>query len=331
VSRLLTLSAAGCLALFGCADVQHRQAAAPRQSNVTVRASLERTAVWVGDPVAYTIEVLCSPGYDIVEDDLGRDHLQLTGLEVRAASVARAPREDGAVAYRASFQLVSYASEDESLRIGARSLRYYQRRDDGAIADERPAGTVEVPREDLVLRSALPDSTGAAIRTVKPPAFLPRFARMLQPLGLALVVLSLSIVATALAAPIARRFRRVRKAGPARLRPPTNYRIALDDIRRMDGAGDPSALRQAFERLDRLLRERLAEAGIDARSLTPDEIDRGVGSTGDTATPGAIARVLRECERVRYGGVRHPPSHDLLAQTLVQAEAALAPADGLDR
>ncbi len=182
-----------------------------------------------------------------------------------------------------------------------------------------------MPREELVLRSALPDSTGAAIRTVKPRAVLPRSARVLQPLGLALVVLSLLIIVTALAAPLVRRSRPVPRPGTAP-RPATDYRLALDDIRRLDGAGkagDPAALQQAFEQLDRLLREHLTQAGIDARSLTPDEVDSRVGSIGDT-TPGAITRVLRECERMRYGGPRHAPSYDLLAQALVEAEAALA-------
>ncbi len=327
--RFLTLTAAAGLLLSGCADGERRTTAARRQDPVTVRASLERTAVWVGDPVTYTIEVRCAPGYDIVEDDLGRDHLKLGGLEVRTATLARETHDGGALTYRATFQLVSYAAEDESLSIGSRSVRYYQRQADGSIAGERPAGSVDLPQEDLALRSALPDSAGAAIRTVKPQARLPRLTRALQPIGLALVILSLAIVAAAVVAPMARRSRLARPPGPAPS-PATDYRRALGELKQLAGARDPAALDQAFERLDRLLRERLRDAGLDARSLTPDEIEARAGSIGDT-TAGAITRVLRECERVRYAGHRHPPSSDLLVQVLVQAEAALVPADGRHR
>lgn len=326
MSRIATLGAAACLALAGCGDARPRATPAPRGDPTTVRTSLERTAVWVGDPITYTIEVLCGSGYDIVESDLGRDHLQLTGLEVQDADIEREVRDGGAVAYRARYRLVSYAAETENLRIGPRSLRYYGVRDDGTMATDRPAGTAKLPGEDLMLRSALPETADLTVRATRPPALLARSARLLAPLGLTLVVLSLLVAATAAAGPLMRRSRPVRPVRPAP-RPATDYRLALDEIRRLEAGGDEAVLRQAFERLDRLLRERAADAGVDARSLTPDEMDRGPGSMSDPARA-ALTRALRACERVRYGGPRQAPSRDLLAQVLSEAEAALAPAEG---
>ena len=60
-----------------------------------------------------------------------------------------------------------------------------------------------------------------------------------------------------------------------------------------------------------------------ARSATPDEIDAKAGTQDDSTTPRAIAGVLRECERVRYGGPAQSPSHELLIRALDQAEAVL--------
>jgi hypothetical protein len=115
---------------------------------------------------------------------------------------------------------------------------------------------------------------------------------------------------------------------------PTDYRAALDEIRRLadpGDTGDPEALRQAFGRLDHLLRDRLVESGIDARSLTPDEIDSQAGTGKQTTGPRGVAGLLRECERVRYGGSRQRPSRDLLAKAIDQAEAVLGSGTGVDR
>src|ERR1700730_11308072 len=158
---------------------------------VSGRSSLDRTAAWVGDPVTYTVEIVCSPGYDIIGDDLARDRLPLEGLEVRATNTTREARDDGAVLHRVRCELASYTPERESLRIGPMSIRYYRRQADGRIANQLPIGSVEVPAEDLALRSALPDSSGAVIRAAKPPVFLPWFIHLLYPLGLALVALPL--------------------------------------------------------------------------------------------------------------------------------------------
>lgn len=321
-----------CLAVFGCADAQSRSAGAVpvQRMPVSVRSSLDRTAAWVGDPVTYTVEIVCSPGYDIIEDDLARDRLPLEGLEVRAANTTREARDDGAVLHRARFELASYTPERESLRIGPMSIRYYRREADGRIANQLPIGSVEVPAEDIALRSTLPESAGAVIRAVKPPVLLPWFIHLPYPLGLLLVALPLVAMVLGLTAAIARRRPSAQAQGPTAHRP-TEYRMALDEIRQLDDAADPEAVRQAFGRLDHLLREFLAEVSIHVKSLTPDEIDSRAGTAGDMTTQRAVAGVLRECERARYAGPRQPPSRDRLAHALNQAEAVVVSAKGQAR
>jgi hypothetical protein len=307
--------------VFGCANTQLGSSGAVQRTPVTVRSSLDRTAIWVGDPVTYTVDVDCLPGYDIIEGDLGRDHLPLEGLEVRTANTAREARDGGAVAYRARFQLSSYTPERERLRIGPMSIRYYRKQPDGRIDDRIPDGVADVPGQDIALHSTLPDSAGLALRSAKTPVLLPPISHLIYPFGLALVALSLIAVALGFSKTIGRRTST--ETQDSARRQPTDYQLALNDIRQLSDTANAEALRQAFGRLDHLLREFFAEMNPHARSVTPEEIDAEAGTGGDLTTPRAIARVLRECERARYGGPTQPPSHELLIHTLDQAEAVL--------
>jgi hypothetical protein len=286
-----------------------------------VRPSLDRTAVWVGDAVTYTIDVLCQPGYDIIESDLGRDHLPLEGLELRAASTTREARDGGAVAYRALFQLASYTPDREQLRIGAMSLRYYRKQPDGRVDERVPDGVAEVPGQDIAIHSTLPDSAALALRTARAPALLPPVNRLIYPAGLALVAVSLITVALGFTGTLKRRT--PTETQEPELRQPIDCQAALNEIRRLGDTANPEALRQAFGRLDHLLRESFAETIPRARSATPEEIDAGSGAGGDATTPRTVARVLRECERARYGGPAQPPSHEQLIHALEQAQVVL--------
>jgi len=319
---LLPLAVA-CLPAFGCGDAHSRStgAATAYRAPLTIHASLDRTATWVGDPVTYTVEVVCSPGYDIIEDDLTRDRLPVEGLEIRAADITRQARNDGTVLHRARFQLASYSPERESLHIGPMTIRYYQRPADGRNANRFPVGSVEVPAKDIALRSTLPESEGTAIRTNPSPMLLPRTLHLLYVLGLVLAALPL---VTGIAVAIARRRASVQAPQGPTAPPPTDYRTALDEIRRVQDGGDPEAVRQAFGRLDHLLRKFLAAAGIDTASLTPDEIESQAGKAGDMTRQRAAAGVFRECERARYSGPNRPPSRDQLARALNETEALVS-------
>jgi len=331
VSRLATLSTIiiVCSAMFGCADTQLGSSGAVQRVPVTVRSSLDRTAAWVGDPVTYTVDLVCLPGYDIIEGDLGRDHLPLEGLEVRSANTTREARDGGGVVYRARFQLASYTPERERLRIGPMSIRYYRKQPDGRIDDRVPDGVADVPGQDVALHSTLPDSAGSVLRSAKTPVLLPSISHLIYPLGLALVALSLITVALGFTATMGRRTST--ETQDSARRQPTDYRLALNAIRQLSDTANAEALRQAFGGLDHLLREFLAEMNPHARSVTPDEIDAGAGTGGDVTTPRAIARVLRECERARYGGPSQPPSREQLVRALDQAEAVLVSYPGQGR
>jgi hypothetical protein len=315
-----------CLAGMGCADPSPRTGAVP-YAPVTVRSSLDRTAAWVGDPVTYAVEIVCAPGYDIVADDLSQDRLPLEGLEMRTSNTTREARRDGAAVYRIRYVIASYDLGRERLRIGPMSIRYYRTDAEGRAAVQKPAGTVAVPGQDVVLRSTLPESTELVLRITKTPVLLPSFTRAIYPIGVALMSLSLVTVAVGFMRTIARR----RTSTPAERSTPvasTRYETVLDEIRRLEATGDPDAFSHAFARLDGLLRDFLVERSIPARALTPDEIDARAAAAGAPAPVRAVTDVLRDCERVRYGGPAQPPTREMLAKAVDRAGDALASARG---
>jgi hypothetical protein len=319
VPRLSTLPTIAllCSAALGCADTRPVSSDSDR-TPVTVRSSLDKTAAWVGDLVTFTVEIVCAQGYDIVEGDLSRDHLPLEGLEIRAATTARETRDGGAVLYRARFQLASFTPEQERLRVGPMSIRYYRKQPDGRINDQAPAGVAGVPAQDIALRSTLPASVALVLRSAKPLVLLPSISHLLVPFGLVLVAVSLMTAALGYTG-IIRRQTSARTPDSA-LSPATDYRSALDTIRGVGHTGNVEALRHAFGRLEHLLRTFLAETDPHAASLTPDEIDARADARGDSTMRRTIARVLRDCERARFGGPAHPPSGELLVQALDQAQ-----------
>jgi hypothetical protein len=296
---------------------------------VAVRSSVDRTTAWVGDLVTYTVELTALPGYDIVEDELARERLPVEAADVRSASTSRETRDDGTVIYRTRFELASYRPQAEQLRIGPLVIRYYRKQEDGTIAAQSPVGTVSVPEEEIVLHSTLTESAGLMLRVGRAPMLLPSFTRAayaFYAMGFALVALSLVTVALALRGTVSRRRARERAQEPAR-RPAIEYQATLKDIRQLDHAADPEAVSHAFGRLDQLLRQALSDMNTDARALTPDEIDSLAGN-GDGTAARAIARVLRECERARYGGPSHRSSREQLTHALDRAEELLVSAPG---
>ena len=66
-----------------------RAARRRRRRRFRSSTSVTRTAVWVGDPVTYTVELTCAPKIDILADDLAAERLPLTGLELLGVEVER--------------------------------------------------------------------------------------------------------------------------------------------------------------------------------------------------------------------------------------------------
>ena len=160
--------------------------AAPEE-DVSVRTSLDRTAMFVGDRVAYTVEVTCRRGHDVLVDDSSRDKLKLEGLEVVGTDTAR--RAEGDVTrYEFRYLLTTYRVDTPVLRIAPFNARYYVRRAGQKLDDAPPAGSVQVPGAVIAFRSLLPDDQASyPARDARPAAERAGRFRVLQPVGLGLI------------------------------------------------------------------------------------------------------------------------------------------------
>src|SRR5262249_18071636 len=135
--------------------VQSRPTAAPRQAAarpaetpapVEVHTSASRTAVWVGDPITYTIELRCAAQVDIVTEDRGRGGLRVDGLEIRDVAIDREVSEAGLLTSRVNYSLVTYNLDAPALKIGEIPVRYSIRRPGQRAEDPAPpSGEVRVP------------------------------------------------------------------------------------------------------------------------------------------------------------------------------------------
>lgn len=279
---------------------------------VTARASVDRTALWVGDRVHYVIDVRCRPGVDIVAADLAADRLALVGLEVVSSEVDRRVDEDG-VRYRADHVLTTYAF-DASPAIGPLALRY---RPLQVGAPDAPAAEVNLPGVSLALRSTLPEALDEArLRDEGVIEPLPFVVRLAGPLGWSLLALTALPILFRAAASIRRAVARVRSR--AAKPPGESLSQELAALRALDSASDTER-RRAYPRLDALLRRRATELlGRDAFSLTAAELARSGRESGHSV-PEGLDEVLEDCEIARFGREASLPSAARFASGLEAA------------
>lgn len=305
---LIALAAAGVLAV----DLA---AAQTTGQEVQVRTWVDRTALWVGDRVVYTIEIACQRGVDVLADDVGRDKLKLEGLEVVDSSTDRESAADGGTRYRFRYVLTTYRTDTQTLSIAPLRVRYAVRRAGQRLEDAAPAGDVEAPGATLALRSVLPEDPGtAAIRSDKPPPPRRPLLAALQSIGIALVIISIVPAAMAAAGWI-------RRAAKPRLRRSAravrhDEHASLEAVRAMP-LDTVDRRREAFTKLETLVREHLRDvAGVEAAGLTPADVAAALAGARLNGTGELVAEVLGTCERARYGPAQATPSADECRSTI---------------
>ena len=295
----------------------------PAADPVAVHTSVTKTAVWVGDPIMYVVELRCGPKVDILTDDLEAERLALEGLELLRFDSERDASVPERVTYRMRYELVAYDPEATALKVGAIPVRYHVREPGIRPEDIVPAGEVQVPPIALSLRSTIPEGMAAELRDDRGVQALPRWIRLARPIGLGLVVLAIAPVAV-WGADLVRRARRSRSAGRPR-RSRKQLLSELDEIKAAT-ASSPAALREAYARLDAWVRANLQQTtGVAAVALTPAEIGAAVAHPPRTLRMDQVQNVLSACERAKYAP--DDPSEDQWRTVLLEAEHAV----GADR
>ena len=293
------------------------------RNEATVRTSIDRTALFVGDRVTYTIDISCARGVDILADDVSRDKLQLEGLELVASDSERRSEPDGTTILRFRYVLTTYRVDLSSLRIAPLTIRYVVRRAGQPIEGAPPAGDMQAAGATLAFRSVLADGESTGIRADRPPEQRPRRFAVLQSIGLGLVIISIVPAAIAIGALVRRVQRpRTRRSTRAVRR---DERTSLDAVQTM-ALDTIERRREVFTRLDALVRDHLRETcSVPGHSLTPAEIRTSLASSGGTV-PSAelVASVLATCEQARYAPPQAMPSADACRQTIQQVEQVIA-------
>jgi hypothetical protein len=288
------------------------------RSYVIVRSSVDRSAVWIGDRFAFTITVECSNGTDIIAEDLSRDRLQTQELDILGVEETREDLGDDLIIYRFVYDLTTYSFFPATKVIGDMNLRHFVRRPGQRPEDIVPAGEIVVPGATVVVRSLLPDNLESAqYRYEREPAPRATALTLMQPIGIALVIVAV-VPAVLWAVALLRRLRqRQRRESALKLR--LRERAALDELRALD-VEDEAGRRTAYDRLSALVRSHVFGTwGVSANGLTPDEIALALSAQGHGDETAAAVSFLDTCDKARYGGPEELPSRDACLSAIDQA------------
>jgi hypothetical protein len=137
------------------------------------------------------------------------------------------------------------------------------------------------------------------------------------------VVLSIVPAGLFLAGLAIRAARRRERGAPRRSR--DDRLSAIETLRSLDVSA-PGARRDAYSRLDALLREHAgARAGIPAAAMTPGEIGSALASRSSAVPQEALVSLLAVCEEARYASPDAVPSEQICRRDIDRAVDLLGP------
>jgi hypothetical protein len=128
----------------------------PPPTGITYSATLDRTAVWVGDQFHYLITVDYSSQYEFVLDNLNKENVNMDPFPVIDVAKAVTPLGNNRNRLVVDITLASFSLTQTDARIPQLSL-YYFRRDQYAGGPEQAAAeSLTVVGPTIGLRSTLP-------------------------------------------------------------------------------------------------------------------------------------------------------------------------------
>jgi hypothetical protein len=289
---------------------------------VVAYTELSRTAVWPGDQVTYTIELIASPGVDIITEDLAREKLRLDGFELRTSSEEVTAMPDGSTRRLFKYDFAVYDTERPEARVGVLAVRYYRKRPGQRIEDVTAEGEIRLAPAVSAIRSTLEDTLADyRLRDHRDAAIRPPWTALLQPIGIAFILVSIAPVAIWGVA-LAQRAAKGRR-GRGRRAARHSARATLEEIKGLS-LDNEMARREVCSRLDTLLREHLERsAGVGAPALTPNEIEGVLQNNGSRLPLPVVSSLLREFELARYGGPGHVPPEDNVRAAIERTEEVM--------
>lgn len=272
------------------------------------RSFVDQTAVWVGDPLTFTVQIACAPGIDVLDDDLAGDKLKLEGLEFVSLETARDPASGQGSVRTFRYHLAAYKVDVPRLTVGELSTRYYRVRPGEGIENGKAIGELKIPGIAVAFRSMLPDDQATAqLRDGRESGGRSRLLANAKSIGTGLLAVSVVPVLFWAVALVRERQPRTERRSARRVR--HDERTSLQAVRAMDVSA-PDGRREAYTKINELVRAHLQDVvGVPGQSLTALEIAPTLSSR--TRVPAdAIQALLAECDAARYASPDALPSAD---------------------
>ena len=298
--------------------------AAAADPPVRAASAVDRTAVWVGDRLTFTVDIVCDRGVDILLDDLAKEKLRVNGLEIIGSDSSATTDAAERTSHTLRYVLTTYRVDTAVLSIEPVVVRYYQRRPGQRLQDMAPAGEVTVPGARVAYRSTLPDSQPAAgLRDGRAAAARHPLLARVRSIGLALVVISLAPAVVIAATALRRRTARTPGQRSAReIR--KEKRDTLERLRALE-IGTEEERRRAYDEISAAVRQHVAAAAhVPAPSLTADELDAALTGMRTRVPRETIVPLLAASDTARYGPPAAVPSTETCREALHAAEEILS-------
>jgi hypothetical protein len=269
-----------------------------KEPKINVSTHLDKTAIWVGDTLRYTVRAVHDPDIEFVLDALKKDGLNLAPFVVRDVSVRQGPFEGNKKVTEITFRLAAYESGAPELRIPSFVLYYFTRKPGSEKSGDALAESFSVPPTRVGLRTTLTADT-RRLRDSRDIAAAGR-ERWIAAFALGFVGLAF------LGVQAARQLWSSPKAEKAQVRQPTRRarrRLLRDFLRATQAMGGDSAEDQQryYGEVSRFVREYLGQAlEIDASGMTPEELAGFLESHGRNGLGPPVKNVLEKCEQVLY-------------------------------
>ncbi|HET7681509.1 MAG TPA: hypothetical protein VFK79_15400 [Xanthobacteraceae bacterium] len=283
-----------------------------------VTAQLDKTAIWVGDHLRYTIRAVYQPNVELVLDNFTKERLPLAPFVIREIDIRHKDWAAGKKAAEITLTLTTFETRKGDISIPLVPL-YYFVREPGAADKERPVDSIAAPAMPVGLRSALV-AESLMPRTNKPPES-PGLTRALLPLGLGLAGI------LALGAYGGRRL--WRRMHPdeitGQLSREARERVVRESLSRLHIAVPASGEdpREWSGAMASTLRGMISELfQIPGAAQTPEEIGTALARAGADVTLAAqVKGLLGQCDELRYG--RDSSGAERLRAQLLQSVEAL--------
>jgi hypothetical protein len=268
-----------------------------KTAGITLSTHLDKTAMWVGDTVRYTVKAVHDPDVEFILDQLKKESLNLAPFLVRDISARQGSFGNKKIT-EVTLLLTTYESGQVELRIPSFVLYYFRRRPGVEKSGETLAESFPVPATKVGLRSTLTADNlrprdNREIWQINPQRWIVPFALGLAGMAFVLIQLGRRVWASSREERpmIRRRSRRARQ------------RMLRDFVRKAQGIGRESTEDQFryYGEVSQFVRSYLSESlEIDASGLTPEEMESALKNRGQNGLSAPVKTVLERCEQVLY-------------------------------